>query len=166
MSLTFNLAAILNLAIAAGCVWAALPEIRSRPVRLWRLGVPPLLGAVVAIVLLAGTPANHLLEGIWLAAAFAGVAAGAAMGSRVRSETDQMWGLVRLQPTYLGITAAGCILAMATIDSLTTLLGYPPAPTNRDPAIGSALLAGFLAGRAWTLAAKAIRASHVELHDL
>jgi hypothetical protein len=166
MSLTFNLAAILNLAIAAGCVWAALPEVRNRPVRLWRLGVPPLLATVVAIVLLAGTQTNHLLEGIWLGAAILGVAAGAPMGRRARSETDQMWGLVRLQPTYVGVVAAGCILAMAVIDSLTTLLGYPPAPTNRDPAIGGALFAGFLAGRVWTFAAKAIRAPHVELHDL
>jgi hypothetical protein len=166
MSLTFNLAALLNLAIAAGCVWGALPEIRTKPVRLWRLGVPPLLAAVVAIVLLAGTPANHLLEGVWLAAAILGGIIGAAMGNRVRSETDQMWGLVRLQPTYLGVAAAACILVMATIDSLTTLLGYPPAPTNRDPAIGGALFAGVLAGRMWTLAAKAIRAPHVELHDL
>lgn len=166
MSLTFNLAALLNLAIAAGCVWAALPEVRNGPVRLWRLGVPPLLAAMVAIVLLAGTPTNHVLEGIWLAAAILGVAVGAVMGKRVRSETDQMWGLVRLQPTWLGVVAAGCLLVMAIVDSLTTLLGYPPAPANRDPAIGGALFAGVLAGRAWTLAAKAIRAPHVELHDL
>jgi hypothetical protein len=166
MSFTFNLAAILNLAIAAGCVWAALPEVRNRPVRLWRLGIPPLLAAMVAIVLLAGTPANHLLEGIWLGAAIVGIAAGAAMGRRMRSETDQMWGLVRLQPTYIGVAAAACILAMAMVDALITLLGYPPAPTDRDPAVGGALFAGFLAGRVWTLAAKAIRDSHVELHEL
>ena len=166
MSLTFNLAAVLNLAIAAACVWGALPEVRSKPVKLWRLGVPPMLGAVVAVILLAGTPTNHVLEGIWAAAALLGGLAGAAIGSRVRSETDQMWGLVRLRPTYLGVAAATCILAMAMIDSITTLLGYPPAPADRDPAIGGALFAGFLVGRAWTFANKAIRAPHVELHDL
>jgi hypothetical protein len=166
MSLTFNLAALLNLAIAAVCVWGALPEVRNKPVKLWRLGVPPLLGAVVAIILLAGTPTNHVLEVIWLAALVLGGIAGAAMGNRIRSETDQMSGLVRLRPTYLGVVAAACILAVAMVDSVTTLLGYPPAPADRDPAIGGALFAGFLVGRAWRFAAKAIRAAHVELHDL
>jgi hypothetical protein len=166
MSLTFNLPAVLNIGIAAACVWGTLPEVRNRPVMLWKLGVPPLLGAVVAIILLAGTPSNHVLEATWAAAAVIGGLVGAVMGNRVRTETDQMWGLVRLQPTYLGVAAAACIFAVTMIDSLTTLLGYPPAPTNRDPAIGGALFAGFLVGRVWTVAAKAIRSSHVELHDL
>jgi hypothetical protein len=52
------------------------------------------------------------------------------------------------------------------IDSVTTLLGYPPAPAHYDPAIGGALFAGFLFGRLWKMAAKAIRSPHVELHDL
>jgi hypothetical protein len=166
MSLTFNLPAVLNLGIAAACVWGTLPEIRHRPVMLWKLGIPPLFGAVAAIILLAGTPSNHLLEATWLAATLLGGLLGVVMGNRVRTETDQMWGLVRLQPTYLGLTAALCILAVTLVDSLTTLFGYPPAPANRDPAIGAALFAGFLIGRAWTMAAKAIRSSHVELHEL
>ena len=73
---------------------------------------------------------------------------------------------VRLRPTYVGVAAAVCILAVTMVDSLTTLLGYPPAPARYDPAIGGALFAGFLVGRVWTMAAKAIRSSHVELHDL
>jgi hypothetical protein len=166
MSLTFNLPALLNLGIAAACVWGTLPEVRHRPVMLWKLGRPPLFGAVVAMILLAGTPSNHRLEAMWLVAAIVGGALGAVMGNRIRSETDQMWGLVRLQPTYVGMAAAGCILAVTIVDSLTTLLGYPEAPPERDPAIGGALFAGFLIGRVWTLAAKAIRSSHVELHDL
>lgn len=166
MSLTFNLPALLNLGIAAACVWGTLPEVRHRPVMLWKLGVPPLFGAVVALILLAGTPSNHMLEATWAAAAVLGGIAGAFMGNRARTETDQMWGLVRLQPTYVGMIAAACILAVTMVDSLTTLLGYPPAPASRDPAIGGALFAGFLIGRVWTMAAKAIRSSHVELHNL
>ena len=166
MSLTFNLPAVLDLAIAAACVREALRETGNRPVMLWKLGVAPLLGAVVAIILLAGTPSNHLLEAAWVGAAIVGGALGAIMGSRARIETDQMWGLVRLQPTYVGVAATVCILAVTMVDSLTTLLGYPPAPARYDPAIGRALFAGFLVGRVWTMAAKAIRSSHVELHDL
>jgi hypothetical protein len=49
---------------------------------------------------------------------------------------------------------------------VTTLLGYPPAPARYDPAIGGALLAGFLVGRVWRIAARAIRSPHVELHNL
>jgi len=166
MSLTFNLPAVLDLGIAAACVWTALPEARNRPVMLWKLGIAPLLGAVVAVILLAGTPSNHLLEAAWVGAAIAGGALGAIMGNRTRIETDQMWGLVRLRPTYVGIAAAVCILAVTMLDSLTTLLGYPPARARYDPAIGGALFAGFLVGRAWRMAAKAIRSPHVELHNL
>jgi hypothetical protein len=133
---------------------------------LWKLGIAPMFGAVVAIVLLAGTPSNRLLEAAWVGAAVAGGALGAIMGNRARTETDQMWGLVRLQPTYVGVAAAVCILVVTMVDSVTTLLGYPPAPARYDPAIGGALFAGFLVGRVWTMAAKAIRSSHVELHNL
>jgi hypothetical protein len=166
MSLTFNLPAVLDLGIAAGCVWATFPEMSNRPVMLWKLGVAPLLGAVVAIILLAGTPSNHLLEAAWVGAVIAGAALGALMGNRTRTETDQMWGLVRLQPTYAGVAAAVGILAVTIVDSVTTLLGYPPAPARYDPAIGGALLAGFLVGRVWRIAARAIRSPHVELHNL
>ncbi len=74
--------------------------------------------------------------------------------------------VVRLRPTYVGVAAAVCIRAVTMVDSLTTLLGYPPAPERYDPASGGALFAGFLVGRVWTMAAKAIPSSHVELHDL
>jgi hypothetical protein len=133
---------------------------------LWKLGVAPLLGVVVAIILLAGMPASIVLETAWIGAAVAGGALGAIMGNRARTETDQMWGLVRLQPTYVGVAAAVCILALTMVDSLATLLGYPMAPARYDPAIGGALFAGFLVGRVWRMAARAIRSSHVELHDL
>jgi hypothetical protein len=166
MSLTFNLPAVLDIGIAAACVWGALPEAGNRPVMLWKLGISPLLGAVLAIILLAGTPSNHLLEAAWVGAAIAGGALGAIMGNRARTETDQMWGLVRLRPTYVGVAAAVGVLAVTVADSLTTLLGHPPAPARHDPAIGGALFAGFLVGRVWRIAAKAIRSPHVELHDL
>ena len=155
MSFTFNLPAVLDLGIAAACVRAALRETGNRPVMLWKLGIAPLLGAVVAIILLAGTPSNRMLEAAWVGAAIVGGALGTVMGNRARTETDQMWGLVRLQPTYVGVAAAVCILAVTMVDSLTTLLGYPPAPARYDPAIGGALFAGFLVGRVWKMAAKA-----------
>lgn len=166
MSLTFNLAAVLDLCIAAACVWGTFPETANRPVMLWKLGIAPLLGTVVAIILLAGTPADGMLEAAWIGAAIVGTALGVIMGNRARTETDQMWGLVRLQPTYVGVAAAVCILAVTMVDSLTTLLGYPPAPARYDPAICGALFAGFLVGRVWRMAARAIRSSHVELHNL
>ena len=87
-------------------------------------------------------------------AAIAGGALAAHMGNRARSETDQMWGLVRLRPTYVGVAAAVCILAVTMVDSLTTLPGYLPAPEGYDPAIGGALFAGLLVGRVRTMAAR------------
>lgn len=166
MSVTFNLPAVLDLGISAACVWGTFPEMSNRPVMLWKLGIAPLLATVLAIILLAGTPSNHKLEAAWIVAAIAGGMLGAIVGNRMRTETDQIWGLVRLRPTCVGLAAALCMLAVTMVDSLTTLLGYPPAPARYDPAIGGALFAGFLVGRSWRMAAKAIRAPHVELHDL
>ena len=103
MSLTFNLPAVLDLGIAAACIRGAFLETGNRPVMLWKLGIAPLLGAVMTIILLAGTPSNHMLEAAWVGAAIVGGALGAIMGARTRTETDQMWGLVRLQSTYVGV---------------------------------------------------------------
>lgn len=166
MSLTFSLPSLVGLGVSAACVWRAVPEMGNRPVMLWKLAVAPLLGVVVAVILLAGVPSSLLLDVAWVGAAIAGGAFGAFMGNRTRSETDQMWGLVRLQPTFVGIAAAMCVLAMTTLDALTTLLGHPAVLPRYDPAIGGALFAGFLVGRVWRMAARAMRSPHVELHGV
>ncbi len=165
MSLTFNLAALLNVLLAAAGVWATLPELRGRPVKLWRLGLPPFFCTVSSIVMLANTPTPHLVEFMWVIAGGLGLAAGFFVGSRVKIETDQMWGLVQLDRSYAGLVAAGCILLLVLTDSVALLLGHGLWAPGMDPAEGAALLAGFLDGRTWKMAANAVRSPHADLND-
>lgn len=164
MILTFNLAAVLNVVLAVAGMWATLPEMRGRPVKLWRLGLPPIFCTVTAIVMLSNTPTPHLLEFMWLGAGFLGAAAGSFAGSRVHIETDQMWGLVRLSPSYAGAASALGVLVMVFADSAALWMGIGLWPPGHDPAVGAALLSGFLDGRAWKMAARAVRSPHAELH--
>jgi hypothetical protein len=62
MNPTFNLAVLLNVLLAAAGLWTTLPELRGRPVKLWRLGLPPFFCTMTAVVMLANTPVPHLLE--------------------------------------------------------------------------------------------------------
>jgi hypothetical protein len=164
MTFTFNLVAILQLIVAVATVWSALPETRSEPIKAWRLGVAPLLSAVTAIIMLAGDVTNHGLEMRWVVGAIAGVVAGGFMGNRVKVESDQIWGLVRLLPGYAGMVAALGVLIMAGIDASQIMFGHPVLSPEHDPAIGASLFAGFLIGRASTIGVRAARAPHSELH--
>ena len=75
MSLTFNLPALLNLGIAAACVWGTLPEVRHRPVMLWKLGVPPLRHDLplwrTAVLIMIGLGVAFPLVGLSLLAIWA-----------------------------------------------------------------------------------------------
>jgi hypothetical protein len=164
MSLTFNLAALINVILAAAGVWATLPELRGRPIKLWRLGLPPFFCTVSSIVMLANTT-PHLVEFMWVIAGGLGLAAGFFVGRRVKVETDQMWGLVQLGRSYTGLLAASCILLLVLADSVALLMGHGLWSPGQDPVEGAALLAGFLDGRAWKMAATAVRSPHADLND-
>jgi hypothetical protein len=165
MNFTFNLAAFLNVLLASAGLWATLPELRGRPVKLWRLGLPSFFCTMTAIIMLANTPPPHLLEFAWLAAAVVGVVAGAVAASFVDIRTDQMWGLVQFPPAFLGALAALAIAALVLADSIAVWLGRGLWPLVYDPAVAAALLSGFLDGRAWRMAAKAVRSPHADLND-
>ncbi len=164
MVLTFNLAALLNVFLAVAGLWATLPETRGKPVKLWRLGVPPIFCTVTAIVMLANTPTPHLVEFMWIGAGLIGAVVGMVVGSRVHLEVDQMWGAIRLKPSYAGLATAVGVLLMVFADSIALWMGIGLWPPGHDPAIGAALLSGFLDGRAWRIAARAVRSPHAELH--
>ncbi|MBS0549516.1 MAG: hypothetical protein JSR24_17315 [Proteobacteria bacterium] len=164
MTFTFNLAALLNVLFAVAGLRATLPETRGKPVKLWRLGLPPIFCTVTSIVMLANTPTPHLLEFMWIGAASAGAVAGIVAGSRVHLEVDQMWGAIRLKPSYAGLVAALGVLLTVFADSIALWMGIGLWPPGHDPALGAALLSGFLDGRAWRIAARAVRSPHAELH--
>jgi hypothetical protein len=164
MILTFNLVALLNVFLAVGGAWTALPEARGRAVKLWRLGMPPFFCTAAAIIMLANTQAHHVLEAMWLGAAVGGAAIGVFVGSRVKIRTDQIWGLVHLQPSYIGVICAVGVLVMVLADSTALWMGFTQWPPGQDPAIWAALLAGFLDGRGWRMAAKAVGSPHADLN--
>jgi hypothetical protein len=164
MNLTFNLVALLNVLVAVAGVWTALPETRGRAVKLWRLGMPPFFCTMASIIMLANTQALHVVEAMWMGAAVGGAVIGVIAGSRVKISTDQMWGLVQLKPTYVGILCAVGVLLMVLADSTALWMGIASWPPGKDPAIWAALLSGVLDGRGWRMAANAVRSPHADLN--
>jgi hypothetical protein len=165
MNVTFNLVALLNVLLAAAGLWSTVPEFRGRPVKLWRLGLPAFFCTMTAIIMLSGTTTPHLLEFAWLIAGVIGAIAGIVAGSFVDVKTDQMWGLVQFKPVFLGAASALAILLLALVDSAAVWLNHGLWPLAYDPAVAAALLSGFLDGRAWRMAAKAVRSPHADLND-
>ena len=165
MNVTFNLVALLNVLLAAAGLGATIPEVRGRPVKLWRLGLPAFFCTMTAIIMLSGTTTPHLLEFAWLIAGVIGAIAGIVAGSFVDVKTDQMWGLVQFKPAFLGTASALAILLLVLVDSSAVWLNFGLWPMAYDPAVAAALLSGFLDGRAWRMAAKAVRSPHADLND-
>lgn len=61
------------------------------------------------------------------------------------------------------MVAAFGIVVAAALDAVAYFLPGGSQPQPMHVATASALLAGYLAGRAWTIAARAIRSPHVDL---
>ena len=101
---------------------------------------------------------------MWIIAGLAGAAVGAIVGGQVKIETDQMWGLVQLKPSYSGLVAAAGVMGLVFADSAALWMGIGLWPPGQDPAIWAALLSGFLDGRGWRMAAKAVRSPHADLN--
>jgi len=165
MNVTFNLVALLNVFLAAAGLWATVPELRGRPVKLWRLGLPSFFCTMTAIIMLSGTPTPHRLEFAWLIAGLIGAFVGIVAGSFIKVKTDQMSGLVQFKPAFLGAISTVAILGLVIVDSSAVWLGHGIWPLTQDPAVAAALLAGFLDGRAWRMAANAVRSPHADLND-
>jgi len=165
MIITFNLVALLNVLLAAAGLWTKVPELRGRPVKLWRLGLPSFFCTMTAIIMLSGTSTPHFLEFAWLVAGVIGAFVGVVAGSFIKIKTDQMWGLVQFRPAFMGAISAAAILALVVVDSSAVWLGHGIWPPTQDPAVAAALLAGFLDGRAWRMAGNAVRSPHADLND-
>lgn len=165
MNVTFNLVALLNVLLAAAGLWTTRLELQGRPVKLWRLGLPAFFCTMSAIIMLSGAKTPHVLEFAWLIAGLIGAVLGIVAGSFVGIKTDQMWGLVQFKPAFLGALSALATLVLVLIDSSAIWLNYGLWPVAYDPAVAAAFLSGFIDGRAWRMAAKAIRSPHADLND-
>lgn len=163
MQYPITLVDIAGIIMAAVCVRSTVPDTLEAPRKLWRLGLPPLLGVGVSLLILAGAVVSFEHDATWMATALAGAVVGLLRGRRIVVETDQVWGTVRMPVVYDTVVAAFCILAIASVDGLSGLFTPGTLPRHAHMAAASALFAGYLAGRAWSLMRRAVQLPHTEL---
>jgi hypothetical protein len=163
MQYPITLVDVAGIIMAAVCVRTTVPDVQAAPRKLWRLGLPPLLGIGVSLLILAGAVVTFEHDATWMATALAGAVVGLLRGRRIVVETDQVWGTVRMPVVYDTVVAAFCILAIASVDGLSGLFTPGTLPRHAHMAAASALFAGYLAGRAWSLMRRAVRLPHTEL---
>jgi hypothetical protein len=163
MQYPITLVDVAGIIMAAVCVRTTVPDVQAAPRKLWRLGLPPLLGIGVSLLILAGAVVTFEHDATWMATALAGAVVGLLRGRRIVIETDQVWGTVRIPVVYDTVVAAFCILAIASVDGLSGLFAPGTFPRHAHMAAASALFAGYLAGRAWSLMRRAVRLPHTEL---
>ena len=163
MPYPITLVDIAGAAIGVACVQSTLSDVRGSACKLWRVGLPPLLSGFASILLLARAVVSFQHDAVWIVTALLGILVGWWRGRRISVETDQVWGVVRVQPTTDSLIAALFVLAIMLLDGADDL--FPPGtlPRHANFAAASALCAGFLAGRAWSLIRRAMQAPHVEI---
>jgi hypothetical protein len=163
MTYPVSLVNVLTVVAATGCVWSVVREARGKPQKLWRLAVPPVLATLVALVLLAGAVTSFAHDATWAATALIGAVVGALRGRSVGVQTDQVWGVVKPRPAFDAAAVAVGVLAAALADAVAGFLPQGTLPRQAHIAAVSSLFAGYLAGRAWTMATRAARSPHVDL---
>jgi hypothetical protein len=163
MQYPITLVDVAGIVMATACVKSTVADAQATPRKLWLLGLPPLLGIGVSLLILAGAVVSFEHDATWMATALAGSIVGLLRGRRIVIETDQMWGTVRMPAVYDTVVAAFCIFAIASADGLSGLFKPGTLPRHAHMAAASALFAGYLAGRTWSLMRRAVRLPHTEL---
>src|ERR1051325_9340249 len=163
MQYPITLVDIAGIIMAAVCVRSTVPDVQAVPRKLWRLGLPPLLGIGVSLLILAGAVVSFEHDATWMATALAGAVVGLLRGRPIAVQTDQVWGTVRTPVVYDTVVAALCIFAIASADALSGLFQPGTFPRHAHMAAASALFAGYLSGRAWSLMRRAVRSPHTEI---
>jgi hypothetical protein len=160
-----SLANVLTLFVAFFCFWTTSPLSRGGVVRLWRLAIPGVFAAVVALMLLSSVfEATLRHDAEWVIALLLGGFIGRTRGWTLPVEIDQMWGLARLPRTVDGLVIAGGVVVMAAIDFTSAVLEDAMIEPEHVAA-AAAFCAGFLGCRALAIIVRATRAPHVGLHD-
>ena len=163
MSYPVNLVDVAAVVMAAACARTTLHDLSPKARKLWRLGLPPLLGIGVSLLLLAGAVVSFEHDITWMVTALVGTLAGWLRGRRIPVRTDQVWGTIRTPVTYDAVIAGFCLFAITLADSLSGLLSVGFLPRHAHMAAASGLFAGYIAGRAWSLGRRAVEAPHSEL---
>ena len=159
-----GLANVLTVVLAVCCLSVMSAQARAGVVRLWRLAIPAVFAAVVALVLLAGVfDATLEHDAEWLVGLLAGGLIGRTRGRARAGDIDRIWGLVRVPGALDGILAAAGLVGLAMIDFASAALRSPVI----DPvhvAAAAAFCAGFIGWRAVAIIGRSSHATHVELH--
>ncbi len=163
MQYPVTLVDVASIIMAAACVRSTVPDVQTAPRKLWRLGLPPLLGIGVSLLILAGTVVSFQHDVTWMATALVGAVGGSLRGRRIAVETDQVWGTVRTPVLHDTVIAAFCIFAIAAADGLSGLFKEGTLPRHAHMAAASALFAGYLGGRTWSLVRRAVDSPHTDL---
>ena len=161
-----GLANALTVILAVSCLSIMAAQARAGIVRTWRLAVPAVFAAVVAIVLLAGVfEATLEHDAEWLAGLVLGGLIGRSCGHALAVEIDRIWGLVRVPRAIDDIAAAVGLVILSFIDFASAALRSPVIhPVH--VAAAAAFCAGFIGLRAIAIIVRSNHATHVELHGL
>ena len=163
MSYPINLVDIAGVLMAAGCARTTLNDLSPRTRKLWRIGIPPLLGIGVSLLMLAGAVVSFAHDVTWMLTAVAGILAGWLRGRRIPVQTDQVWGTIRTPVTHDAVAAGFCLFAIVLADSLSGLMAPGTLPRHAHMAAAAGLFACYLGGRAWSLGKRAVEAPHSDL---
>jgi hypothetical protein len=148
---------------AACCVCLAASEGRAQPLKLRRLAGPPLLVALVAIILLSVGGASRqpvLMSSMALAT---GLLVGAVRGLTMRLQIDHMWNLILLSRT----PDALCVALLVTLAVAISVGGVFAGPSGASYSLAataiSMLCAGVLTGRSVAVTVRSWHSPHVDL---
>ena len=157
---------ILTVVLAVCCLWTTTAQTRASIIRLWRLSVPAVFAAVVALVLLAGVfDATLPHDGEWVAGLVLGSLIGRSRGHALAVEIDRVWGLVRLPSAADGVLAATGIVILSMVDFASAAL-QDPVTEPIHVAAAAAFCAGFIGCPAVAIMGRSSQSRHVELHTV
>ncbi|MEI6201852.1 MAG: hypothetical protein WCP68_07875 [Enhydrobacter sp.] len=159
-----GLANVLTVIFAVSCLSIMAAQARAGIVRTWRLALPGVFAAIVAIVLLAGVfEATLAHDAEWLAGLVLGGLIGRTCGRGVSVEIDRIWGLVRVSRNADDMAAGVGLVIVSFVDFASAALRSPVIhPVH--VAAAAAFCAGFIGFRAIAIMARSSHATHVELH--
>ena len=150
----------------AGCLYAAVLEIRQRAIRRWRLFLPPSFALVVAVVVsLAQLAIGRSPSWLFAGALGIGLAIGGARGLRMPLKVDQYWSLIQLRPTAKRglLWVAAVVAADAALECGAAFARLPLDTLRFAGALAGVACAGMLWGRATVVAVRMHHAPHVDL---
>src|ERR671912_2329 len=88
MPYPITLVDVAGIVMAAACVRSTVPDALAAPRKLWLLGLPPLLGIGVSLLILAGTVVSFEHDATWMATALAGAIVGLLRGRQIATASD------------------------------------------------------------------------------